>query len=119
MLLPCSIFFQPRGKVPAIDRYLQAWRTMSRFVGQIYNSDSQWETLRIVIQEAEDDRKKLQNVKEDNHELCKTYLDHLNQDLATPDECKSVEYVEKQLRKFRKTWKGYRRRLMVKLLLNL
>ena len=90
MLLPCSIFFQPRGKVPAIDRYWQAWRTMSRFVGQIYNfaanmvsrspsetSDSQWETLRIVIQEAEDDRKKLQNVKEDNHELCKTYLDTL------------------------------------------
>ena len=85
---------------------------MSRFVGQIYNfaanmvsrspsetSDSQWETLRIVIQEAEDDRKKLQNVKEDNHELCKTYLDHLSQDLATPDECKSVEYVEKQLQK--------------------
>ena len=62
-------------------------------------SDSQLEQLRIVVQEAEDDRKKLQNLKENNHELCKTYLDHLSQDLATPDECKSVEYVEKQLQK--------------------
>ena len=40
-------------------------------------SDSQLEQLRIVVQEAEDDRKKLQNLKENNHELCKTYLDTL------------------------------------------
>ena len=60
-------------------------------------SDSQWETLRIVIQEAEDDRKNLQNLKEFNHELYKTYLDHLSQEKGTPDECKSVEYIEGQL----------------------
>ena len=83
---------------------------MSSLIGQLYNlaaniisdspnetSDSQWGGLRIVIQEAEDDRKKLQNLKENNHELCKTYLDHLSQDLTTPDECKSVEYIEEQL----------------------
>ena len=60
-------------------------------------SDSQWETLRIVIQEAEEDRKKLQKFKEVNHELYKTYLDHLSKDYATPDECKSVECIEGQL----------------------
>ena len=119
MLLPCSIFFSAPGKgtshwplLTSLTRLNFALYTMAGFVDQIWEkatnlitfsrnekSDSQWETLRIVIQEAEDDRKKLQNVKEDNHELCKTYLDHLNQDLATPDECKSVEYVEKQLQK--------------------
>ena len=60
-------------------------------------SDSQWEQLRIVIQEAKDDRKKLQDLKESNQELCKTYLDHLRKDLATPDECKSVRDIEEQL----------------------
>lgn len=60
-------------------------------------SDLQWEQLRIVIEEAEDDRKKLQDLKESNQELCKTYLDRLRQDLATPDECKSVRDIEKQL----------------------
>ena len=60
-------------------------------------SDSQWETLRIVIQEAEDDRKNLQNLKEFIHELYKTYLDHLSQEKGTPDEYKSVEYIEGQL----------------------
>ena len=60
-------------------------------------SDSQWEQLRIVIQEAKDDRKKLRDLKESNQELCKTYLDRLRQDLATPDECKSVRDIEEQL----------------------
>ena len=68
-------------------------------------SDSQWGTLKIVIQEAEDDRKKLQNLKENNHELCKTYLDHLRQDLATPDECQSVKYIEEQLQEIQKDLK--------------
>ena len=60
-------------------------------------SDSQWEQLRIVIQEAKDDRKKLRDLKESNQELCKTYLDRLRQDLATPDECKSVRDIEELL----------------------
>ena len=60
-------------------------------------SDSQWEQLKIVIQEAEDDRIKLQDLQENNQELCKRYLHRLRQDLATPDECKSVRDIEKQL----------------------
>ena len=119
MLLPCSIFFSAPGEGTSYwplyfdkpDAPLSfAICTMSSLIGQLYNlaaniisdspnetSDSQWGGLRIVIQEAEDDRKKLQNLKENNHELCKTYLDHLSQDLATPDEWKSVEYIEEQL----------------------
>lgn len=57
------------------------------------------ETLRIVVQEAQDDRKKLQKLKEDNQELWKKYRDHLQQDLATPDECQSVKNIKKQLQK--------------------
>ena len=68
-------------------------------------SDSQWGALKIVIQEAEDDRKKLQNLKEKNYELCKTYLDHLRQELATPDECQSVKYIEEQLQEIQEDLK--------------
>ena len=99
---------QPQDLIPdryiltRLSRYYFARYTM--FYPPLYGwpeatktSDSQLEQLRVVVQEAEDDRKKLQNLKENNHELCKTYLDHLSQDLATPDECKSVEYIEEQL----------------------
>ena len=67
------------------------------WLGATKTSDSHWEQLTIVIQEAEDDRKKLQDLKENNQELCKKYLDYLNLDLATTDECKSVIDAEKQL----------------------
>ena len=117
MLLPCSIFFSAPGKgtshwplLTSLTRLNFALYTMAGFVDQIWEkatnlitfsrnekSDSQWETLRIVIQEAEDDRKNLQNLKEFIHELYKTYLDHLSQEKGTPDECKSVEYIEGQL----------------------
>ena len=110
---------------------------MSSFMGQLYNlaanmisdspnetsgspnetsgspnetSGSQWGTLRIVIQEAEDDRKKLQNLKENNHELCKTYLDHLRQDLATPDECQSVTDIKEQLQKIQEDLERIRKK---------
>ena len=99
---------QPQDLIPdryilkSLSRYYFARYTM--FYPPLYGwleaaetPDSQLEQLRIVVQEAEGDRKKLQNLKEDNHELCKTYLDHLSQDLTTPDECKSVEYIEEQL----------------------
>ena len=65
--------------------------------GREETSDSQWEQLKIVIKEAEGDRIKLQELKENNQELCKRYLQSLRQDLATPDECKSVRDIEKQL----------------------
>ena len=65
--------------------------------GREETSDSQWEQLKIVIQEAEGDRIKLQELKNNNEELCKRYRESLDQDLATPDECKSVTDIEKQL----------------------
>ena len=80
-------------------------------------SDSQLEQLRIVVQEAEDDRKKLQNLKENNHELCKTYRDHLSQDLATPDECKSVEYIEEQLQEIQEDLERIQKRASDKLVI--
>lgn len=57
------------------------------------------ETLRTVVQEAQDDRKKLQKLKENNQELWKKYRDHLQQVLTTPDECQSVENIKEQLQK--------------------
>ena len=60
-------------------------------------SDTLWEKLRTVVQEANDDREELQKLKENNHKLCETYRDYLRQDLATPDECLSVKYIEDQL----------------------
>ena len=80
-------------------------------------SDSQWGALKIVIQEAEDDRKKLQNLKEKNYKLCKTYLDHLRQELATPDECQSVKYIEEQLQKIQEDLKRIQKKASDKLVI--
>ena len=134
----CSIVFQPRGKAPAIDRYILtsltrlnfALYTMNRILslGQSLvsafvdspsetsdlpnetsdlrnetsdspneTSDTPWGELSTVVQKAQEDGRKLQKLKENNHKLCETYRDHLRQDLATPDECQSVKNIEEQL----------------------
>ena len=149
----CSILFQPRGKAPAIDRYILtsltrlnfAICTMLSFMGQFpaspfhspnetsdspnetsdspnetsdlpdetsdspnetsdlpnETSDTPWKILKTVVRKAKKDRTKLQELKENNHKLCKTYLDHLRQDLATPDECQSVKHTEEQLQEIK------------------
>ncbi|CAH3168661.1 unnamed protein product, partial [Porites lobata] len=64
-------------------------------------SDTPWKILKNVVRKAKKDRTKLQELKENNHELCKKYLNHLRQDLATPDECQSVKHIEEQLQEIK------------------